>query len=291
MNIRLSLVLATAIGLFALPLARADGTPPAASDIAVTLTPDVAAPALAHLKSDDALLATAKPAADPAKAALGWQTIDLPGPFTGFVPTSKSRKDLSVIPGTPVHLLADEASPVLGNASDSPALVLTSADVQWSQVSFPGPLTGYFLKSAAATPAAAPAPAPKPAPAPMVVTPTPTLPAQIVTPMQPVSAATPALAVTPMPAAKPTTDPTDLPHYYYGILKPRTDLNINGPVNAKYLLYGTKGELIALVDLNDVVLSTSVQNFLNKSVRIYGTAYPGSSLPFATIHAITLQTM
>ncbi|HTB63075.1 MAG TPA: hypothetical protein VK737_05760 [Opitutales bacterium] len=294
MNLRLSLVLAAAFGLFALPAARADGTPAAASDIAVTLTPDVTAPALAHLKSDDARLATAKPAADPVKAALGWQTLDLPGPFTGYVPTDKSRKDLSVIPGTPVHLLADDKSPVLGNAPDSPALILTSADVLWSQVSFPGPITGYYLKAAASTPATTPAA--------MVVTPTPTPPPTVVTPTKTVSAATPPLtAVNPTPTAKPaaamakpastanTPDPTDIPQYYFGTLKQRTDLTISGPVNAKYLLYGTKGELIALVDLNDVVLSTSVANFINRSVRIYGTAYPGHTVPYVTIHAITLQ--
>jgi hypothetical protein len=299
MNLRFHFTLVAAFGLLACPALRADGFGPA-PDLAVYLSPDDTTPVFQRLKPDDARLPGAAPVLDTVKAALGWETFDVPGPFPGFVPTDKSRTDLSVTPGTPIHLAADAASPVLGNASDNPALTLTSAGVDWSQVNFPGPVKVYFIKPAvkpvAAPPTPAPAPAsasaPAPAPAPVAVATAIPAPAPVPAPVSvvaPVTAVTPPLKVTaiPGPAQAPAAD---LPHYYYGTLKLRTDTKISGPINAQYVLYSAKGLVIALVDLNDVVLASPVAALLGQSVKVYGTTYTGLSSSTVVIHGLTLQT-
>jgi hypothetical protein len=308
MNLRFHLILAAALGLLAAPVLRADGFGPS-TDLAVYLSPDATTPVFQRLKPDDTRLANAKPILDLAKAAEGWETLDLPGPFPGFVPTDKSRQDLSVTPGTPVHTTADDASPVLGNAPASPALILTSTDVAWSQVNFPGPVTVYFIKPAPAPAASAPTPVPPvaaiptPAPAPAAV-PTPaqpsapatvTPPASVpppatVTAITPVTAVTPPVAVTAIPAPPKPAESPGLPHFYYGTLRLRTDTKIGGPINAQYVLYSDKGQVIYLADLSDVVLAGPVVALLDKPVKIYGTVYNGLSGPTPIIHVLTLQT-
>jgi len=272
--------LAAACGLFAAVAAGAD-TPAPAGDVAVYLSTDATKPALLHLSAGDASLADAQPVLDAARVIEGWRVAVLPGPFTGYVATKTTHKDLTVTPNTPVHVSPDENSPVLGPAPSNPFLTITSPGIDWSEVSFPGPLPVYFI--AAAPKPATPAVAPTPAPTPAVIAP-PT-PPPTVTPVTAIPAVT---AVTAVPAAT-QADPTEVGHYYYGVLKLRTDLNIGGPTNAHYVLYGPKGQIVALVDLNDVVLPNPVITYLNKAAKIYGTAYPEPSLPFAVIHAFTLQ--
>jgi len=70
----------------------------------------------------------------------------------------------------------------------------------------------------------------------------------------------------------------------------RIDVVEYGPVGGDMAFTPAKGDLIALVDLNDVVLANPVLAYLDKPVKIYGTAYAGLSLPFAVIHALSLQT-
>jgi len=294
MNLRFHFTLAALLGLLASPALRADGFGPA-SDVAIYLSPDTAAPVFLRFRPDNTLLAGGQAVLDPAKAGQGWESLVLPGPFTGFVPTNKSRKDLSVTPGTPVHTAADDASPVLGNAPDNPALILTNAEVTWSQVNFPGPVTVYFVKPAtmpapvapaAVAPAVVAAPTPPPVAAPIA----PVAPPVKVTPIAPVVAATPPLTVTAIPAPK-QADPGDLPRFFYGTLKLRTDTKIPGPVNAQYALYDNKGALIGLVDLNDVVLGGPIVAYLDHPVKIYGTTYNSPRAIHPILHALTLQTM
>jgi len=279
MNSRYSFLLAAALGLTVAAASAADNPAPS-GDISVYLSPDAAKPALLHASAGDARLADAKPVADTAKAAEGWQVVSLSGPFVGYVTSKAGHKDFSIDPGTPVHVSADENSPVLGLAAQKPLLSISSPGVDWSEVSFPGPVTAYFQASAlkAASVAATPAAAIPPV---STISAPPTRPAT----------ATPVTALTPVTAA-PTAkqaDPNDVAHYYYGVLKARTDLKINGPTNAQYVLYSNQGQLLALVDLADVVLPNPVIAYLDKSVKIYGTAYPEAHMPSVVIHALTLQ--
>ncbi len=286
MKLRLLFSLAAASVLSA---AGAD-TPPA-NTIAVYLAPDASQPALLQVPAADARLADAKPATDTAKAAQGWKQVSLAGPFTGYVQSSTTRKDMSVRDGTPVHIAAEVNSPVLGTAPASPALVVTSPAIDWCQVSFPGPITVFFQPTppaaAISTPAATPA-APAATTAPTVAN---TAPAATATPTRPSAApgAPPPPTPTQPAATAKKADASDVGHYYYGTLKYRTNPTIRGPINVDYALYNSRNEVVALVDLNDVVLPGSPAAFLGKSVKVYGTAYTDASLPFAVIHAQSLQ--
>ena len=287
MNNRFLLVLTAASSLLLSAAARADGMPDAVS---LYLSPDTHTATFQRVAPADPRLAGAKPVADADKAAQGWLALDLTGSFSGFVTTDKT-KDGTVAAGTPVHLTMDDLGPIMGNAAETPALTTKAAGGVWTAVSYPGPVTVYFLKpeaktavspapAAAAPPAAvmAPTPAPRPAQA----------PSPVVTAVAPVAAATPPVIVTAVPVAK-QSDPAEVPHFYYGTLALRTNPKIGGPTNAQYLLYGDKGQLIALVDLNNVVLPNPVVTSLDKSVKIYGTAYPGQSAPYPVIFAVTMQ--
>jgi hypothetical protein len=64
---------------------------------------------------------------------------------------------------------------------------------------------------------------------------------------------------------------------------------MGGPINAQYLLYSEKGELVALVDLSNVVLGRPVGEYLGKSVKVYGTAYTVGNLPSLVISAQMMQ--
>ncbi len=290
-----SLAATFSLSLTAAAAADAPATP---SDIALYLSTDATKPAIAHLAVSDALISSAKPAPEAAQAEAGWRTLTLPGPVSGYVESKTSHKDMTITPGTPVHTAPDSNSAVLGNSPSNPALVIKSPGIDWSEVSYPGPVTAYFLiapsKPAAPTVAPAAAVAATPAPTPTASTPA------------PASAATPAASginalptrpngtlptpsrVTATPAGK-QADPSDIAHNYFGVLKQRTDTKIGGPTNIRYVLYSAQNQVIALVDLSDVVLPNPLVNYLNKSVKIYGTVYPDSSLPFAVIHAVTLQ--
>ncbi len=263
MNHRLPSLLATAFGLlFGATLFAAPG------DIALYLSPDATTPAFLQVPASDARLAAAQPAAN------GWQSVSLPGPFTAYVQSNHTHKDLTVIAGTPIHAAANSNSPVLGTAPENPPLSIKEPEIDWSEVSYAGPVIVYFQKAGpTATPAAA---------TPMAVTPAPA-------PAKPsaVTALPQATAVTATPTVIAAA--TDVPHYYYGVLKLRTNPFIDGPINAQYLLYSDKGALVALVDLSEVVLGNPIANYLGKPVKVYGTAYTAKNLPSVVIRAQMLQ--
>lgn len=98
------------------------------------------------------------------------------------------------------------------------------------------------------------------------------------------------MAVTAIPAPPQPAESPGLPHFYYGTLRLRTDTKISGPINAQYVLYSDKGQVIYLADLSDVVLAGPVVALLDKPVKIYGTVYNGLSGPTPIIHVLTLQT-
>ncbi len=276
MKLRYLLSLTVACNLMNLAAMAAD-TPAATSEVALYLSPDATTPAFQHMSATDDAITSAKPVLDPAKVTEGWRTTTLPGPVSGYVASKTTHKDMTVTAGTPVHATPDENSPVIGTAPASPLLSVKSPGIDWCEVSLPGPVTAYFQSAPKAA-----------APAVVAVTPAPTpaAPAATATPTRPMLPAT--TTVTAVPVGK-QADPADIAHYYYGVLKQRTNLNIYGPTNAQYVLYSEKGQVLALVDLNDVVLPNPLVNYLNKSVKLFGTAYTESSLPFAVIHATTLQ--
>jgi hypothetical protein len=98
--------------------------------------------------------------------------------------------------------------------------------------------------------------------------------------------ATPAPAA---PAVAATTDTVNTARFFTGVLKMRTDPKIQGPINAKYLLEGSKGRLLALVDLSEIALPHPLVNYLGKTVKVYGYIHPTPDPPYAMITAKLLQ--
>jgi hypothetical protein len=246
------------LGLLAAGLARAQ-------DVSVYWVPDVGTAPVKRLSPTDPALASAQPAADPAKAADGWMSTNLTGHFPGWAPSNSAHKNLFIKAGTPIHQLPRNDSPVLGLAQDDPETDVEEVQGDWCRVTFPGPVLVYFKQVKA--------PAPVPAPPPLVpaVAPAPAPPA----------ARPPAAVAVPANAA-------NLPRYYIGILKLRTNPTIGGPVEAQYILVNN-GQLLALVNLGNVILPGPASNFVGKRVSIYGIAEPAPDSLVALIQAQLLQ--
>jgi hypothetical protein len=236
-----------------------------AQDVAVYWVPDASTAPVKHLAPADPALAAAQPAADPAKAADGWMSTNLTGAFPGWAPSNSAHKNLFIKAGTPIHQLPRNDSPVLGLAQDDPETGVDEVQGDWCRVTFPGPVLVYFKQVKA--------PAPPPAPAPTPPAPAPTPPAQAAPP--PVAVAVPANAA-------------NLPHYYIGILKLRTNPTIGGPAEAKYILVNN-GQLLALVNLDKVILPGPASDFVGKRVSIYGIAEPAPDSFVALILAQLVQ--
>jgi hypothetical protein len=260
MHSRVLATFAALLGLLAAAASRAQ-------DVPLYFIADPTAPVALHLKTGDPALASAKPVADSAKAAAGWMSLQLIQTFTGWAPTNTARKDLTVRPGTAVQQLPTSDSPIIGTAANDPATNVEAVQGAWSQVTYPGPLLLYFLQIKTPPPAPAPAPAPTPAPAPAPVADIPT-------------------TVVANPASG---DSSNLPRYYVGILKLRTNPLTGGPASAQYLLISPNGQLLALVDLSNVMLPGPAANYLGKNVRIYGVTEPANGSLVALLKAQLLQ--
>ena len=267
MSLRASAFLAALLSLLAAGQALAADAPPAPV-VTLYFTPDSAAPMARQMPAGDPALAAATPHSDPAKAAAGWMVLTLSENLTGYAPTNTSRKDLSIRPGTPIHQFPKSDSPVIGLAADNPETQIEASRGDWLEVTYPGPEVLYFLQVKAPPPPAPPAPPPAPAPP---VAPTP----------EPESVAS--------PNASATTSAPNQPHYYIGTLKLRTNPLIRGPVSAQYILVGNDGQLLALVDLSDVILPGPADEFLGKSVRVYGASEPADASLVVLIKAQLLQ--
>ncbi len=241
---------------------------PAASTpvVSLYLSSDTLGPVLKQTKANDPALAGATPVADSAKAAAGWQTASLNGPFPGYARSNTARKDLTLRPGTPVYLQASESSPVLGLAQlDPPTNVDNVRGSQWFQVTYPGPVVVYFQQAKA--PAPAPAPVAVPAPVP------------VAQPVLPVIVST----------AVSNANASSIPRYYVGVLKLRTNPLVGGPADAQYMLMGNNGQLLVLVDLGNVILPGPASDYLGQRVRIYGATEPASGSLVALLRAQLLQ--
>ena len=276
-------VLAPTFALAADSAAPADSAPPPAApaaspstEIKLFWTTLPGKPLAQTFQAGDPALSSAKPVADPTLAAAGWQAIQISGNFEGYVSVSTARKDLTIIPGTAIHQDADMNSAVIGSAADQPPTSIVSVGGDWAKVTMPGPATVYFQGPAApATPPAADAPAPTPAvPA---AKPAPVLPPPVLA--QPLTS-----AATPLGGGS-----ADLPRYIYGILKLRTDTKLDGPPSAQYILVDGHGAIMAVVDLNRVILTTPLNDYLGRFVKVYGAVEANNGFPPVLLKATLVQ--
>jgi hypothetical protein len=269
------LVLKSSLAFAAESAAPAEATPPPATpapstDVVLFWEAQTGKPLTQTFSAGDPALASAKPHPDTAKAAAGWQVIQISGNFEGYVSVSTARKDLTIIPGTAIHREADNNSTVIGTAADQPPTTIVSVGGDWAKVAMPGPATVYFQgKPAPATPAPTQTtPTPKPGP----VLPPPVVAPPITSPATPIGGGS-----------------ADLPRYFYGILKLRTDTKLDGPSSAQYILVDGNGAIIAVVDLNRVILTTPLNDYLGKFVKVYGAAEAVNGFPSVLIKAQLVQ--
>jgi hypothetical protein len=259
--------LATLLGLLTAASGYAQGTAPATREVSLYFSANASGPVAKTLPAADPALASAMPVSDPAKSAAGWQSFSMNGPFSGYARSNTARKDTSLRPGTPIYAMESESSPVIGHAADTPPTYVDNVRGRdWFQVTFPGPATVYFQTMKAAPPP--PPPAPAPAPTPVVV-----------------QAAPPPAVV----ATASGNDASSLPRFYVGVLKLRTNPLYGGPAEARYFLVGNDGQMLALVDLTNVILPGPADDFLGKRVRIYGVTQPANGSLVALLKAQLIQ--
>ncbi|OIO59330.1 MAG: hypothetical protein COZ46_02720 [Verrucomicrobia bacterium CG_4_10_14_3_um_filter_43_23] len=77
-----------------------------------------------------------------------------------------------------------------------------------------------------------------------------------------------------------------MPQFFEGKLIMKTNFFTN---NKSYILENSKGEEIGIIEVGPRALTGNIADFLDKSVRIYGTAEPNRFGPFYTIHATSIQ--
>ena len=209
----------------------------AGETVPLRLEPDVAAATLESIDSEDERLIGAEPVLDPVKRAEGWQWIDFETALRGYVPLESVGKDLSVAPGTLVFLRTSETSPVLTTITEDDSIELVWAS-DWAEIQFTKAVPVYFRRASQPLP-------------------------EITFDRPPVSA--------PQPSRNPEPlDSSGLYRYLDGILSTTGGQRASG--NGKYplQLVDKKGKRLAYMDTSNIVVSSSIDQFLNRPVTVYG---------------------
>ena len=191
----------------------------------------------------------------------GWTAVSLAGPHDVFVQNSHIGKDLDVKPGSPLHLGAKSDSPVLTQSTVDDKVEITGLRGRWTQLRLDQPVTGYIF---------APGQSRMPQGAPPITT----------APVQDVTVTT----VDPGPT-KPTIGKAvsrtaaereslaALPRLFEGVLaSTRNPLRPRRPYD--FALETENGTRFAYLNLSRVLLNTQIEDYLNRSVVVYGIARP-----------------
>ena len=139
---------------------------PLSATAAVQTQPDPASPVIAYLKAGSEPVPAGEGSVAPPP---GWMTVELPGPFEGYVMDKDFNKGLDVRPGSSIYLAPKPDAGVLAVAAAGDKIVITGLDGKWTQVRLEKKIVGYvnLAPIASAPPAlvteAAPAPAAAPA--------------------------------------------------------------------------------------------------------------------------------
>jgi len=197
----------------------------------------------------------------------GWAAVSLPGPHDVFVENRFIGKDLDIKPGSPLHTAPKSTAPVLTLFAAGEDMEITGLRGRWTQLRITKSITGYVLNADTAAPLRT---------APMVTTsdlrdaPT----AGSWSQNRPAAATAPSRigeAISRSPAER--TSIAALPRLFEGRLKStRVPLRPRRPYD--YALETEQGTRFAYVDLSKLLLTEQIENYLHRSVVVYGVARP-----------------
>jgi hypothetical protein len=227
-------VLAVSLACAAALVARADYT--------VHAEPDTASAILGTLPASTRL-------PSPQPGSEGWVPATVPSvPVSGWVRNADIGKDLEVNDGAVVRAEArEDAAPLATIAAGQGANVrIERVERDWSRVSLPGgqPGRGFVLL------------------APPVEPSTPE--------MQPVQ--TLPIADTPPPATG-SINAAGTPRIFAGTFRPTRRILGFGP-SYPYQIVGADGRRIALLDVRNLLVTTDITSYVNRTVQVRGVAVP-----------------
>jgi hypothetical protein len=225
---------------------------------AVQTRPDPAAPAITYLKAgSEPVVASDTLATTPA----GWMAVELPGPFEGYVTNNDITKGLDVRLGAEIHLAPKADSPVLSTMEKGDKADITGLPKgKWMQIQLEKKITGYIRVSAT-----------EGAPLPPVAT-MPAAATDLSTAAAPVNYGATAAAgkAAPMGAAG-TNDANTLPRLFQGKF-----VSTHRPFAPKrpydFQLNDETGVRFAYVDLSKLLETARIENYIDHTVVVYGTA-------------------
>jgi hypothetical protein len=137
------------------------------NELLIRLQPEANSPVVSRVIATEKVVLDAAPAEDPAKAAEGWQQLELALPLEGYVPVATLSKNFEITENTPVRYLPTPESQLVTYVESQDQYEVVRAEGDWATVKFVKPVTGYFLALAPAdstrsAPELSPGSAPKP---------------------------------------------------------------------------------------------------------------------------------
>ena len=228
---------------------------PLAETAAVQTRPDAGAPALGILK------AGAEPSSAEVAAPAGWMSVNLPGPFEGYVQNADLTKGLDVKPGSPIYLSPSPDSGVLATAVKGDKISITGLRGKWTQVRLEKSLIGFIHLG--------------PLPAVGQSAETPQTAAQV----QPQAAsAAPVAAAPSTDAGRPAVTATGerggaASRYFEGtVVSSRRLLAPRRPYD--WQLDDAAGARIAYLDVGKLLLTEQIDSYVGHTVAVFGAVNP-----------------
>lgn len=260
---------------------------PLTETTAVHTKPDRTSPTVTFLKAGSE--APAAPLASLGTTPAGWQAVELPGPFEGWVLNKDLAKNLDLKPGSNIYLAPKLDAGVLTVAVKDDKVTLTGLQGKWTQISLERKLTGYifvggtagYLPPIATTPAAPAPAAPKapasPAPAPM--SPPPVAPG--------VYGAASAGHAAPMVNLGDGGSSALARQFAGKFTSTRKPFTPRRPYD--WALVDDAGKRYAYLDISKLLLTDQIENYLDHTVVVFGAAKSVPDTKDIVIQVETLQ--
>lgn len=221
--------------------------------------PDTSAPVLTYLPEGTDVIASVKATAP---APTGWMAVDIATPFDAYVANRDLTKSLDPKQGALYRIQPKPDAPSFGAYETGDSIEITGLKGKWTQVKVSKTLVAYIRTQsiAAATPVPSPvqAPTPKPASAPEAV-PTPASPTQLTG------------SAAPVPISVQGGPDAALPRSYSGtFVSSRRPFAPRRPYD--FQINDSAGIRFAYLDLSKLLLTDSLDKYLERPVSVYGLA-------------------
>lgn len=206
----------------------------------------------------------------------GWTAVSVPGPHEVYVHNKHITKDLDIKPGSPLHVEANEDSPILTNSAVDDKMEITNLRGRWTQLALHSDVTGYVFGTAADPLSSGPTD--------ILQTPVEDVPLVTTAPVAPPRATT---GEPVNRTAEERQSLADLPRLFEGMLRStRVPLRPRRPYD--FALETEDGTRFAYLNLTRILLRTPVENYLNRDVVVYGVARP---IPDTSDIVITVESI